>query len=657
MSKSGLREKELRGVFPYANFRPYQKDLISFAYSIFKGKSIGLVNSPCGTGKSISTLTSYFMARKEDESIGHLLILTRTQSQLEIYSRELREIKKHSGLSFVTAMFRNKRDMCPIAVEDERFRRISYRDFLSYCQDLRAGAFGSSCEYYDRTCSKRKPSMLTIRVIEEIKALGPMIPEEVYSLCRDEKLCPYEVTRILARTADVIVGNYNYVLVDEIRNSLLTRSEVDIEEVNCIFDEAHGLPDYAAAILSDELSTFSISRAIEEVKEYKVEDRGLFGLMRRLMARLGSEAYRRSGLEYEYVIRRRAFVRALGKRLGFSKASELLELASNIMEAGEKIRWTRGEEGKNPVSYTVRCTEFLTSWIEGDDVKRAYYCKVSVDSRGKRYARLGVRCLDPALAAASLNKLRSVILMSGTLWDMDYYVDVLGLYKERVKTLSLQSPFPPENRLLLVDRGVTTKYEMRSAEEWNKIAHHLEQLQEEVGRRIAVYFPSYSVMKAVLKEMNLGFPYLVEEKATKFSDVYGFLKENQKGIVFGVARGKISEGVDMTFEGSSMLSVVVIVGLPYPRKTPLQDALLNYFKKKFGGRAMEYGNDIPCVNALAQAAGRLLRSERDRGVIMIMDSRAIGRFQYRLPEEWQREMRGDADFNLLIDNVVTFFRD
>ncbi len=233
-------------------------------------------------------------------------------------------------------------------------------------------------------------------------------------------------------------------------------------------------------------------------------------------------------------------------------------------------------------------------------------------------------------------------------------MDVLGLDRKRCQSLELPSPFPPENRLILVDEAVTTKFEKRNEIQYKRIAAHLTQIIQKVGGRVAVYFPSYEVMREIAQLVKLEQPLLVEEKKTRILDVLNFLQENGNCVVFGVARGKISEGVDMTMEGKSLLSAVIIVGLPFPKRTELQAALYKYFKEKFGDKAIEYANNMPCLNALAQSAGRLLRSPEDRGVIVIMDRRAAGRFKRKLPTEWQNEMKAHFQIEKILTRIEQF---
>ncbi len=649
-------ENLVKKFFPYQSFRPFQLKAIKFAYQVIKDGKIGLLCSPCGTGKSISVLTAFFVAKEQNPSIGRLIALTRTKNQLEIYSRELKNIKDHCGASFAASIFKSKKEMCPHVSEDIKLRDIAYRDFLYYCKGMKEGLFGKTCEYYDKTYDGWKPSWQAYNLVGKIKKIGPLLPDETYEICRNAELCPYEVTKILTRHADVVIGNYNYVLVNAIRGSILGKAGIRMKAINCVFDEAHSLPYYASGVFSEELSSRSVRRAYKEVKNFKIDDLGFLEALYTVMVNFGKKVYRNYGLDVEHIINGVILIEALTEKLKIDH-EKLGEVLQELADKGEQIRVKRSEMGKSPISYLSRCVEFLSNWVSLTGSSYVRYVKVEVDRDQKKCVRLGIRCLDPSLAAEIINELRSTILMSGTLWNMDYYMNVLGLDKSRCQSLELPNPFPSRNRLIVVDEAVTTKFEKRNEIQWKRIAAHLSQIIQKVGKRVAVYFPSYEVMRDISQLVKLEQPLLVEEKRTKIMDVLKFLEENGSCVVFGVARGKISEGVDMTVDGRSLLSAVIIVGLPFPKKTQLQAALYKYFKEKFGTKAMEYANDMPCLNALAQSAGRLLRGPEDRGVIVIMDRRAAGKFKRKLPEEWQKEMKAYLRIERIITRVEQFMAD
>jgi DNA excision repair protein ERCC-2 len=660
VDESGLRENIeglIKAFFPYQSFRPFQAEAIKFSFNIiFKGR-IGLLSSPCGTGKSISVLSAYFAARSINPSIGKLLILVRTKNQLEIYSRELKNIKEYSKAAFIVSIFKSKREMCPLAMEDPNLANLSYRDFLHYCKGLKSGGFGGSCKYYDRTYANSgwRPSKIAQNIVNRIERFGPVMPEEVYSLCRSFGLCPYEVTRMLAKRADVIVGNYNYALVEAVRNSTLGRAGIRIKDVNCVFDEAHSLPYYASGILSSDLSLRSIRRAIREVKKFKLDGLDILEALYNVTINLGKTTYKIYGSDYEHIIPKEFLLKEISLRAGI-EIEKLLNAIDDFAILGEMVRRMRIEAGSRPVSYLARCASFLLDWVNIDDPSYVRYVKVEEDAKGGKNIRIGIKCLDPSLATRVISEMRSAILMSGTLWNADYYIDLLGLDRSRCRSIEIPNPFPSENRLILVDMAVTTRFKERSEEQWVKMADRISKIIGAVKGRVAVYFPSYEVMYSVARNLKLEIPFLMEESGTKIFDVLSFLKGNSQCVLLGVARGKISEGVDMTINGRSMLSAVIIAGLPFPKKTETQLALQEYFKGKFGEKAREYANEIPCLNALAQSAGRLLRSPEDKGIIIIMDRRAARSFKNRLPEDWRRDMKSHFKIESILSRIESFMK-
>ncbi len=652
-----LARGELRpeDYFPYPEFRRYQKEVISFAYEVLSRGLIGLVNAPCGIGKSIAVLTAYLMARDADQvgPVGKLMVLTRTKAQLEIYVREVRRIREKLGIPLRAAVFASRQDMCPLRLDVSTLAKTSYKDFLRLCKELRRGT-GALCPYYEATYGERRRLRSAARAaVQRALDAGATLPGELVPICRDLGVCAYEVVKAMARKADLLVGNYNYLLLAPVRDAILWRFGVDLPELNCVVDEAHNVDKWAVEVMSDEISSYSFRRAAKEAEEFGVQDRGLMELMADTIDKMADETYRLHGPDYERLVDPDILADMLLSELGLTSKRTLRSLLRFLEEEGDRIRLERAEKGQAPISFLGRCASFLTDFFSHTGPEFAHYSKAT-ERRGELRGRLGVRCLDPSMTGSVLNELRAVVMMSGTLWNPDYYVEALGLDRGRVEFLSVPSPFPRANRLILVDKAVTTKYERRSEEEFRAIAVRLKALIKAIGGRVAVYFPSYEIMDAVLRLLELDLPALVEDQGTRVEEVLSFMRAHDACVLFGVARGKVSEGVDISAGGRGLLSGVIIVGLPYPKKTGLQEALTAYFEEKFGRRGWHYANTVPCLNALAQAAGRLQRSEHDRGVIIIMDKRAAGRFKRFLPKEWRADMRATDDLGMLVATIRGF---
>jgi len=616
---------------------------------------IGLINAPCGIGKSVAILTAYLMAREAGLSgpEAKLMVLTRTKAQLEIYVREIRRMREVLSARLRAAVFASRQDMCPLKSDVEALAKVGYKDFLRACKQMRSRT-GALCPYYEATYGERLRLKSGARAaVRKALEMGATLPGELVPLCRDLGVCAYEVVKNVARKADVLIGNYNYLLLAPVREAILWRFRADLFELNCVIDEAHNIDEWAVKVMSDELSSYSFRRAEKEAEEFGVQDRGLMAFMADVVDKMGQETYKLHGLDHERLVDPDILSDMVMAELGLTGQRALRSLLKYLEEEGDRIRLERAEKNQPPISFLGRCASFLKDFFTYRGPEFAHYSK-AYELRGEVRGRLGVRCLDPSMTASVLNELRSAILMSGTLWNPDYYVEVLGLDKGRVDFLSVPSPFPRENKLLLVDKAVTTKYELRSEEEFDNIARRLEALVRAIGGRVAAYFPSYDIMEAIAKRLSLGVPVLVEQRDTRVEEVLSFMRSHEACVLLGVARGKVSEGIDISAGGRGLLSGVIIVGLPYPKKTGLQEALTAYFEEKFGKKGWHYANTIPCLNALAQAAGRLQRSERDRGVVIIMDKRANGRFKRFLPRDWRADMVASDELGVLIALIKDF---
>jgi DNA excision repair protein ERCC-2 len=263
---------------------------------------------------------------------------------------------------------------------------------------------------------------------------------------------------------------------------------------------------------------------------------------------------------------------------------------------------------------------FLESW-GGADIGYARILKKS-----KRLL-LSYKCLDPAISCKPVfDSIHSGVLMSGTLLPLNMYAEVFGLDKERTMESSYKSPFPVENKLGLILTGLTTKYAKRSSMMYRKYAHEISKMVENIPGNVAVFHPSYLIMDEISRELvkhHVNKPLLIERKEMTKSqkkELYNRLtrmKENGGGILMGVQAGSLSEGVDYP---DNMLSAVLIVGLPLEKPELETQALIDYYDFKFQ-RGWDYGYIYPAMNRALQAAGRGIRSETDKGAIILMDER------------------------------------
>jgi len=236
-------------------------------------------------------------------------------------------------------------------------------------------------------------------------------------------------------------------------------------------------------------------------------------------------------------------------------------------------------------------------------------------------------CLDPSLACQFFHEAAGSLHMSGTLAPLYEYRDSIGLPGDSVLR-TFPSPFPRENRLVLYSEQVSTKFEEMAQDEGMvpRIEGHVINICNTIDRNIVVFFPSYSllerfladgVLKKVRKRVHLeerGMP-----QAELMETVALFKQYTLDGnVLFAVMGGRVSEGIDFP---DRELEVAILVGIPFPKPTAKQRALLHYYEMKFG-RGWEYTVKVPAVRKMLQAIGRLIRTETDIGAAVILDRRA-----------------------------------
>jgi DNA excision repair protein ERCC-2 len=314
---------------------------------------------------------------------------------------------------------------------------------------------------------------------------------------------------------------------------------------------------------------------------------------------------------------------------GFTASSRsLLAMAKLIMEQGEIIRESRFAQGRLPRSHTFSLGAFLSYWFTLDEE-----CFVKLVVGGENPC-LKAYCIDPVVTTSALMGCGGSLHMSGTLVPLNEYRDSIGLPMESA-LVTFPSPFPKENRRVFYVEDVSTKYEeMQSRPDMVQLMEdHVVQVCNGVRRNTAVFFPSYSLMDRFVTDgvsRRISRKVHLEERGMaqlELMDVVTRFKKGTEGgqVLFAVMGGRISEGIDFP---EDELEMAIVVGIPFPRPTAKQRALLHYYELKFH-KGWEYTVRGPAIRKLQQSIGRLIRTERDVGAALVLDRR-ITQFTDRL---------------------------
>ncbi len=587
-------------LFPYEKIRRIQEDMIKEVADVVKKGGSMIAHAPTGLGKTIAALGPSLKHASENGTT--VFFLTSRHTQHLIALETLGEIKKKYNLSFNAADIIGKRWMCAM----EGIGLMSSRDFSEYCKTMRDDG---KCEFYSRTRKGGKITPEAKKALSEIKAMNSCSTEKLVEVCASSRLCPYEMAMILAGMSEVIVADYYYMFNPSIRDNFLTKTGKEIEKSIVIIDEGHNLPSRLRELATEKLSSFVLKRAVKEAKKHNynevVEELSL------IQDVLNSHA-RDLKTGSEKLVDRNSFIESINRIRDYG------EIVSDLSCAGDDIR------EKQKQSYVGSVASFLESW-KGSDKGFARILSAS-KFKDQPFVTLTYRCLDPSvLTEEIMNNSHSTIIMSGTLTPTSMYRDLLG-FPENTVEKTYESPFLEDNRLTLVVPETTTKYSMRHDAQFRRIAEIVSDIVNLVPGNSAVFFPSYSLRDQVYRHLyglcsKTSFreqPGMTKEEKTEFIENFkGY--EKTGAVLLGASTGSFGEGIDLP---GDFLKAVIIVGLPLEHPDLETKELIKYFDRKFN-KGWDYGYIFPAFNRTLQNAGRCIRSEDDRGVIVFLDERYL----------------------------------
>ncbi len=300
------------------------------------------------------------------------------------------------------------------------------------------------------------------------------------------------------------------------------------------------------------------------------------------------------------------------------------------------------------LDFYFQLRDFLNTYEGMDEAYRIYS---EMDGEGRFFVRLF--CMDPSgHLKECLEKGRSTVFFSATLLPILYYKELLSGNREDYAVYA-QSPFPKENRLVLVARDVSSRYNRRNRREYEKIVEYLEAMIAGRSGNYMAFFPSYQYLDQVRRiweerqeirtqrktdqEQASAVALLCQDPHMREEDKEAFLgafEEEREGsmVAFCVLGGIFSEGIDLK---ADQLIGAAIVGTGLPMVCTEQELLKQYFDEK-EQKGFDYAYQYPGMNKVMQSAGRVIRTMEDRGVILLLDDRFLREdCQALFPLEWR----------------------
>ncbi len=584
--------------FPFNSVRDCQKDMMSDIAFAVQNSSHLIAHAPTGIGKTIASLyPALEYAMNNDKTV---YFLTSRHSQHKIVIDTLKKMKEFgAGVKAVDII--GKKWLCSYDVE-----KMDNSMFNNFCTSM---VDNNHCVFYAATRDKVSIKEKAEKTLGKMRLESPMHIEDAKELA-GKNFCTYELLIEAAKSSNVVVGDYFHIF-SPLSGKFFRKMEKDISDAIIIVDEAHNLASRIRSHLSSKITTRTFKLAIEEAKEFGYDE--TVDSLKRLEDIFNYLKKNKLKIEKEVFITKEDFSDLIED---FTSSEQLAEDLKNTGEAvlREKKR-----------SFIEAVGLFIESWIKGQDIGYArVFSKEYVYD--KEQLSLFYNCLDPSITAKSIiEKSHSTILMSGTLQPMEMYSDILGFDAQKTFMKSYTSPFPKENRLNIVVDSVTTLYKERTEDNAKKIASLVEISSENILGNVAVFFPSYEIMKKISSMININKSVIEEKQGMtkqEKADMYKLFASfaNKEGaVLLGVLAGSFSEGIDLP---GNLLNGVVVVGLPLERPNKNTEALINYYQQKFG-KGMDYGYTYPAMIKVVQAAGRCIRTETDKGICIFADKRFL----------------------------------
>jgi len=592
--------------FRHDSFRKGQKEIIKDIYeSISLGKNI-LVHAPTGTGKTDSALSAAITVAMEKDL--KVLFLTPKISQHKIALEVIDDLNDKYDLKIKAVDFVGKKNMCiepVISRTDSNFYEIC----LMACKK-------KQCPFFEniRPSNKGQRDLLAYLLEKKLSEKEVLTHLEIKKIAEDLKsatgerqpVCAYELAKLFAKSCRVIIADYYHVFSSKVMESTLAEIGVNLEECIIVIDEAHNLEDRLLKLISKSLNTNMLHRAIKEAKE--VKNNKLKNLLEKQLDHIERLAERK--LEK---------VKEDGTNKEEVLIKEIREDVISVIEELDESGLKYIEELKESSSALISIGLFLEEWIKE---KEAHIRFIRKEKNGisVKYNALDISPLTKRI----FENCYSSILMSATLTPLSMYVDVLGLKKEETVTKEYSNPFDKEKRLNLLITDSSTKYTQRNDIEYKKIAGHVEKCVNTIPGNCVVFFPSFDVMGDIIPMMkNINKPTLVQEEKMNSHDfeemILGFKKHSKKfgSVLLAVMGGKASEGIDLP---GNLLIGAVIVGIPLAKMEIETKAKIDYYEIKFKN-GWNYAYIQPAIQKVIQSAGRVIRTDKDKGVIVFIDAR------------------------------------
>lgn len=594
------RTQGLQGMpFPYGEYRIGQRKLAAAVYTAIRDGFTILAEAPTGVGKTISTLFPALKAMGENK-IDKVFYLTAKTVARAVAEEAAKDMRKAGGVVKTVT--------------------LTAKDKLCFTGERK-------CNPVDCPYAKGHFDRINDCLLDALAHEDHMDREHVILFAEKHQVCPFEFSFDIASFSDVVICDYNHVF-DPLVKIQRFFGEVK-ERYAFLVDEAHNLPARARDMFSAQVVRDDLVPLRKAFPRKSAPYREIGKLVKLLKETAG--ALESQGKDYTTA--------SLPDPAVCSQTRKSFDAAATFLADTEGFELSRELSETMIGLYRFDAISELFSggylWMESP--------------QGGGTGRL--MCIDPSeLLKGCYEQAVSTVIFSATMAPYAYYEEVLGLIGCR--KLVLDSPFPRENRLMLHGGGVDTRLSGRDAS-YGLIADYIEALVEGRQANYLVFFPSYGFMNHIcqlLEARNTAWmlhpqkPGMTEAEKAAYLSVFE-AQGNQTVIGLAVLGGSFSEGIDLS---GSRLEGVAIAGFGTPYVSTENSIIQSYYDS-LDKDGYTYAFVYPAINKVVQAVGRLIRTETDRGVVLLLDDRYRSRrYQDLFPKTWHlKRLQRSADVHEL----------
>ena len=607
------RQESIQGLeFPFP-YREGQRDLVIGVYRTISRQKNLFIQAPTGTGKTISTI--FPAIRGVGEGFAEKIFYLTAKTITRTVAKEAFDMMRSRGYSGSVLMITAKEKLC-------------------LCEEMECNPVNCfyAAGHYDR---------VNEAVFDLIQKEKVITREILLEQAKAYKVCPFEMCLDTALWIDNIICDYNYVFDP---NVYLKRFFAEGTKGEYIFliDEAHNLVERGREMYSAVL-----------YKESFLEMKKLFNLHSMKIVK-NLEKCNKFLLEMKRECENYQVLDNIG-HLIFA----LMNLGASMDEFLQKN--IDIPEKKRVLEFYLELRHFLNMYDRLDE-NYVIYTQHIEDGR----FMLKLYCVNPSVNLQEcLNKGRSAIFFSATLLPIQYYKGLLSTKGDNYAVYA-KTVFKKEQSMILVANDVSSKYTRRNKEEFQQIAYYIQVMVQAKKGNYIVFFPSYKLLEQVMEEwleidsegkeyavqksdMNRGekedrleidskrveyviqTPNMNEQEREKFLEEFSVERENSL-VGFCILGGIFSEGIDLKNE---QLIGTLVVGTGLPQISNEREILKDYYNQK-NGAGFDYAFRYPGMNKVMQAAGRVIRTVQDKGVILLLDERFL-QYDYQMlfPKEWE----------------------